>query len=254
MNLIHCEFPSDALHTQTFVTVLLPKKMKTPLFTPVYPQAYPVLYLLHGAMDCGSSWIYRTDLAEQVDEKGIAVVLPSVGNSFYLDEPEGLPYFTFLTEELPEYLGYLLPLSKKREETFIGGLSMGGYGSLYSALRKPERYGKVFSLSGALDICNASGFVAVCGAALPSQLRQRKNLPGGEYDLYALLERADSKALPPVFLACGTEDFFLRDSRRMAHLMQQRGMDVRFHAAPGEHDWSFWRSWLNQAFDFLVQS
>lgn len=252
MNLIRCEFPSDSLHTYVHVTVLLPKKIKTPLETPMQKDTYPVLYLLHGALDYGDSWIYRTELADLVDEKEIAVVLPSVGNSFYLEEPEGMGYFTYLTEELPEYLGHTFPLSKNREETFIGGLSMGGYGSLYAAMRKPEKYGKVFSLSGAVDIRRAACFVSQCGASLPGQLRDRKNLPGGEYDLFALLEKTDPAVMPPVFLACGKDEFFMRDNLLLAEAMEKRGMRVTFHTAAGEHSWAFWRKWLNCAFDFLV--
>lgn len=252
MNLIRCEFPSDALHTYVRVMVLLPKKMKTPLEEWKPKDVYPVLYLLHGALDYGDNWLYRTELADLVDEKEIAVVLPSVGNSFYLDEPEGLHYFTFLTEELPDYLGRILPLSKKREESFLGGLSMGGYGSLYATLRNPERYGKVFSLSGAVDIRHVASFTSQCGAGLPSHLRDWRSLLGGEYDLLALLERADTASMPPVFLACGTEDFFLQDNQALAEAMKQRGINVEFHAVPGEHAWKFWRTWLNCAFDFLV--
>lgn len=254
MNLIRCEFPSDTLHTYVHVTVLLPKKMKTPLEEPKQKDTYPVLYLLHGAMDHGDNWLYHTNLAELVDEKEIAVVLPSVGNSFYLDDPNGLRYFTFLTEELPDYLGHVFPLSGKPEETFLGGLSMGGYGSLYAALRKPEKYGKIFSLSGALEIQLASGFVAHCEGALPEVLRSRKMLPGGEYDLFALLERVRPEAMPPVLLACGTDDFFIRSNRKLSRELERRGMRVQLHTAPGGHNWDFWRVWLRHAFDFLVQS
>lgn len=253
MNLIRCEFPSDTLHTCVHVTVLLPKKRKTPLETPVFRDSYPVLYLLHGAMDGGDSWLYHTDLAQLVDEKELAVVLPWGQNSFYLDDPEGMAYFTFLTEELPEYLGRIFPLSKKREETFLGGLSMGGYGSLYAAFRRPEQYGRVFALSGAVNIRTAACFVSQCGGALPGPLRQWKTLPGGEYDLLALLERVQGAAMPKVLLACGTEDYFLRDNRSLAQAMEGRGMDVTFSAVPGDHSWTFWRTWLKRAFDFLVQ-
>lgn len=254
MNLIRCEFPSDTLHTYVHVTVLLPKKMKTPLEEPKQKDTYPVLYLLHGALDHGDSWIYHTELADLVDEKEIAVILPSVGNSFYLDEPEGMSFFSYLTEELPDYLGRIFPLSKKREESFVGGLSMGGYGSLYAALRKPEKYGKAFSLSGAVDISRAASFVSVCGAGLPEPLRDRKTLPGGEYDLFALLERVRPEAMPPVLLACGTDDFFIRSNRKLSRELERRGIRVQLHTAPGGHNWDFWRVWLRHAFDFLVQS
>ena len=251
MNLIRCEFPSEALHTHVRVTVLLPKRRGE---APGAGDPYPVAYLLHGVMDSGESWLSHTELAELVDDRNIAVVLPNMGNSFCLDEPEGAGYFTFLTEELPGYLEEILPLSPKREETFLGGLSMGGYGSLYAALRKPEKYGRVFSLSGAVDIRKAAGFSRVLGVELPSPLRDRKGLPGGEYDLFSLLRQVEPGAMPPVFLACGTEDYFFRDNRALAEAMGERGLCVDFHALPGDHSWRFWRKVLVSAFDFLVQS
>lgn len=256
MNLIRCNFVSDVLHTPVNVTVCLPKRMKTPLDPPDYKpkDIFPVLYLLHGAMDYGDSWLYNTELAQRVDETEIAVVMPSVGNSFYLDEPAGLQIHTFVTEELPDYLGRIFPFSQKPEETFIGGLSMGGYGSLYAALEKPGKYGKVFSLSGALDIRRTSSFVNQCGASLPSHLRDRKALPGSRYDLFARIETMEEVNLPPLYLACGTEDFFIRDNRQMALLLEAKGADFTLTEAPGDHEWSFWSKHLNEAFAFLTKA
>lgn len=253
MNLIRSEFFSDVLHTYVAVTVLLPKRMKTPTDAAQLKDSYPVLYLLHGAMDYGDSWIYRTQIADLVDETEIAVILPSMGNCFYLDEPEGMQYFTFLTQELPEYMAKILPLSQKKEETFLGGISMGGYGSIYAALRNPKQYAKVFSLSGAFNIRTAASFVRQCGAALPTQLRCRKDISDNEYDLLTILEAADTEKMPPLFFACGTEDFFLRDNIALAKAMEKKGIKVHFKAASGGHSWEFWRTWLNAAFDFISQ-
>lgn len=252
MNFIHCEFPSDTLHAYVPLTVLLPKPMSSPLEQPRRRDSYPVVYLLHGALESGNNWIYRTDLAELVDQKEIAAVLPSAGNSFYLDEPEGPQYYTYLTEELPEYLGRTFPLSHRREETFIGGLSMGGYGSLYAALRKPRQYSKAFSLSGAMNIRTVASFVSNCGATLPSQLRRRRELQNSPYDLFPMVEQANPQALPAMFLACGTEDALIRDNRRMAQVLENRGVPFTYQEASGTHNWAFWRPWLTRAFDFLA--
>lgn len=251
MNLIRCEFPSDILRTYVRVTVLLPKPMHVMPDTGIMRDRFPALYLLHGAFDYGESWLYHTNLAEQVDTKGIEVVLPSVGNSFYLNEPEGPAWFTYLTEELPEYLDRTFPLSRRREDTFLGGLSMGGYGSLYGAVKKPERYGKVFSLSGSFQIRTAADMVSQCGGPLPPQLRDQRELPGGDYDLFSLLDDVDGEGLPRIFLACGTEDFFIRDNCVMAETLERKGAAVSFVKAPGDHSWTFWRKYLDQAFDFL---
>ena len=57
----------------------------------------------------------------------------------------------FAEDELVELTRRMFPLSREREDTFIAGLSMGGYGALKCGLRAPETFSKVASLSGGLD-------------------------------------------------------------------------------------------------------
>ena len=99
--------------------------------------------------------------------------MPSVGNSFYLDEPEGMAYFTFLTEELPDYLEHIFPLSKKREETFIGGLSMGGYGAIQNGLKYSDVFGHIIGCSPAMIIgdLNKDNLIATVTGATKSYYR-----------------------------------------------------------------------------------
>lgn len=255
MNLIRLHFPSDALHSYVDVTVCLPKKMKTPLEEKSYgsSEVYPYVILLHGALDCGDSWLTHTELEDLVEKTHIAAVLPSCGNSFYLDEPDGLSWFTYITEELPAYLQSILPLSDKREARFIGGLSMGGYGALYAAMKKPTLFGKAFSLSGAVEIRRTASFVSQCGASLPSHLRERRSLKGGEYDLFKLCESAELSALPPLFLTCGKEDFLYTDNTNFKKALDAAGISYRWSEDSGNHDWDFWKRALPEAFTFLSE-
>lgn len=254
MNLIRLHFPSDALHSYVDVTVCLPKKMKTPLEEKSYgsSEVYPYVILLHGALDCGDSWLTHTDLEDLVDSTGIAAVLPSCGNSFYLDEPDGLSWFTYITEELPEYLQSILPLSAGRHARFIGGLSMGGYGALYTALKKPNLFGKVFSMSGAVDIRRTASFVSSCGASLPSHLRNRRVLKGSDSDLFALCEGADAENMPALFLSCGREDFLYGDNQNFLKALHSADIPYRWSEDSGNHDWNFWKQSLCDAFAFLT--
>lgn len=253
MNLIRLHFPSDALHTYVDVTVCLPKKMKTPLEEPGFGgrEVFQTVYMLHGALDCGDSWLTHTDLEDLVDSTRIVAVLPSCGNSFYLDEPQGLAWFTYITEELPEYLQSILPLSDRREDRFIGGLSMGGYGALHAALKKPERYGKVFALSGAVDLRRTAFFVSSCGASLPSHMRCRKELPGSQWDLFPLAKQASPEALPEIFMACGKQDFLFGDNRNLIRAFEDAGISYEWMENDGDHEWSFWKNHLGPAFAFL---
>ena len=87
-----------------------------------------------------------------VEGLNLAVIMPAVQNSFYTDMVHGGKFLTFLTEELPAMLHDLFPLSTERADTFVAGLSMGGYGAFKLALTRPDLYAAAASLSGALDI------------------------------------------------------------------------------------------------------
>lgn len=99
---------------------------------------HPTLYLLHGLSDDDSIWLRRTSIERYVAQMGIAVVMPQVHRSFYTDMAAGGQYWTFISEELPALARSFFPLSAKREDNFVAGLSMGGYGALKLGLRKPE--------------------------------------------------------------------------------------------------------------------
>src|SRR5690606_35149889 len=113
---------------------------------------HPVLYLLHGLSDDDTIWLRRTSIERYVAGLGLAVVMPNVHRSFYADMAYGGQYWTFLTEELPRVAGDFFPLSDAREDNYVAGLSMGGYGAFKWALSYPERFAAAGSLSGVLDL------------------------------------------------------------------------------------------------------
>jgi putative tributyrin esterase len=118
--------------------------------TPV--RARKVLYLLHGLSDDASAWQRYTTIETAAAMYGLVVIMPSVGRSFYTDQPNGQRYFTYLTEELPQYLSDVFGLEPRREDTLIAGVSMGGYGAFKAALRYPERFAAAASISGVLSL------------------------------------------------------------------------------------------------------
>ncbi|WP_029291789.1 alpha/beta hydrolase family protein, partial [Cellulomonas sp. HZM] len=157
MALVTCHFFSETLELSTAMTVLLPQATRAQIgLTGVAgDQPPPVLYLLHGLSDDETIWTRRTSIERYAAERGIAVVMPRAGRSFYTDELHGSRYWTFLSDELPHVVGQLFRVSAEPEDTFVAGLSMGGYGALRWALRRPERFAAAASLSGALDVAGA---------------------------------------------------------------------------------------------------
>ena len=169
-----------------------------------------VLYLLHGLSDDGSAWQRYTSIETLTNAYGLVVVMPSAGRSFYIDQPNGQKYFTYLTEELPYYLADVFGLKPRRENTFIAGNSMGGYGAVKAALLHPELYSAAASFSGVLAI-------AVLGLLPDTDPRKPefallfgdlKKLVGSEHDPAVWLERAakDPSRLPRLFLSVSKQE------------------------------------------------
>ena len=151
MALLRCDFFSETLGLSTSMTVILPQQTSGQIgMTGATAAEIPVLYLLHGLSDDDTIWSRRTSIERYVAPLGLAVVMPQVHQSFYSDEVHGLPFWTFLTEELPALVSGFFHVSTRREDTFVAGLSMGGYGAMKWALRQPDRFAAAASLSGAL--------------------------------------------------------------------------------------------------------
>ena len=129
MALLNVDFYSYYLGMDSPLTVLLPEKRgRKPEAAP--DKKYPVLYLLHGHADDNTAWIRKSDLELLVRDHDLIVVMPSAHRSFYTNGRYGHLYFDYITKELPVIVGNFFPASARREDTYIGGLSMGGYGAL----------------------------------------------------------------------------------------------------------------------------
>src|SRR5690606_9636460 len=154
MALIKMNFQSKALWKQTNVTVFLPsysfedsRAGKEVRYVPGVK--FQTLYLLHGGLGDDSDYVTYTNIVRYADEAKLAVVMPCGYNSSYTDAEDGAGYFTYIAEELPEICGAYFPLSNKREDTFVGGLSMGSHGAMKLAIVHPERFAAALMMSGA---------------------------------------------------------------------------------------------------------
>src|SRR4051795_6738119 len=201
----------------------------------------PVLYLLHGLSDDHTAWLRNTSIDRYATARGLAVVMPQVQRSFYADEVHGGRYWTFLSEELPEVVGSFFRVSTRREDTFVAGLSMGGYGALKLALRQPHRFAAAASMSAVTDLDSP-------GARrhrpedprLMARLFDGREVAGTDDDLLHLVDTAAPAVLPALHVSCGTEDELLGDSLRFTDRCAAVGIPVTTSFGPGEHDWDYW--------------
>jgi putative tributyrin esterase len=253
MAVMRCDFFSDVLGLSTSMTVILPQ----PTFGQIGMEgatgsgAPPVLYLLHGLSDDDTIWARRTSIERYAAAHGLAVVMPNVHTSFYSDEVFGRPFWTFLTEELPVIVHRFFNVSDRREDTFVAGLSMGGYGAMKWALREPWRFAAAASLSGAVALSHPSEQADPDFARLMHNVFGDGPTEGTDHDVLALMRVADPTTLPQLYVACGTDDFLYRSNLALLEIIHERGIDVTVDLGPGDHEWQYWDAQIQNVLNWL---
>ena len=249
MAFLTCNFYSEALGVGVTVNVVLPQATQTQIGVnaAVTPGGLPVLYLLHGLSDDHSAWMRYTSIERYAAEAGLAVVMPAVGRSFYANEAHGHRYWDYVSEELPRVVGDFFRVSTRAEDTFVAGLSMGGYGAMKLALTHPERFAAAASLSGGLDVVTISEFPE----RREDFVRIFGERPGPDVDLFQLLEAAEPSRLPPMYVGCGTEDRLLPASTLFAERLQEAGVAVTTDFRTGDHEWVVWDAMIRDVIAWL---
>ena len=251
MALIDCDFFSETLEVGTALTVVLPQQTAEQIgvsSTSIGADGPPLLYLLHGLSDDHTAWLRYTSIERYATARGLAVVMPAVHRSFYANEAHGHAYWDFLSQELPEVVASFFNVSTRREDTFVAGLSMGGYGALKLGLSHPERYAAVASLSGAVDVRS----LATRLERVDIVERVFADGFGPTDDLYELLDAVDVDQMPPLYISCGTEeDRLMGANTRLAEQAKKRGIDVTTDFRPGVHEWGLWDDVIQDVLSWL---
>jgi putative tributyrin esterase len=248
MAFIDCHFFSETIGVSSSMHVILPQATtkQIGMESRNVRKKHPTLFLLHGLSDDHTIWMRRTSIERYASEHGIAVVMPAVHRSFYTDMAQGYKYWTFISEELPALARSFFPLSEEREDTFVAGLSMGGYGAFKLALSCPELFAAGASLSGAVDIAgiakerNTEEFRHIFGDL--DQVSSSTN------DLFRLAEESASSTgwKPKLYQCCGTEDRLYSGNVRFRDHCRKLQLDLTYEEEPGEHEWGYW--------DYKIQS
>jgi S-formylglutathione hydrolase FrmB len=253
---IECNFYSEVLELSTSMTIILPLSEGEWKKPTAKHKKMPVLWLLHGLSDDHTAWTRKTSIERYVEKRGIAVVMPEVARSYYADMEHGLKYWTFISEELPAVARRLFPLSEKRSENFVAGLSMGGYGALKLALSFPERYAAAASLSGAVDPHSFLSSVI----NVPARKNDVKNIfgtldniKGTKNDLYTLLKTGIKNRIkfPALFQCCGTGDFLYQDNLKFRDFLKKSGVKAEYKEGAGVHEWGYWDAAIQDVLRWL---
>jgi len=254
MILNEVNFFSEVLTMRSSMYVLFPQRS---LADAQSKPKYRTLYLLHGHSDDHTAWIRVSSIERYVEGLNLVVVMPAVNLSFYTDMVFGKNYMQFISEEVPAVVRDMFPLSDKREDNFVAGLSMGGYGAFKLALTYPERYAAAASLSGALDVgetVRAHGRTE--DKAFLAEMRNIfgdvSKVPGSKHDLFTLAKKvAKSPVRPRLYQACGTEDFLYADNVRFRDHVRKLPLDLTYEEGPGEHVWAYWDGMIRNVLSWM---
>lgn len=230
---------------------------------PHYNRQMQTLILLHGYTGRSSDWITGSGVRELSSKYNLAILMPDGSNSFYIDREEtGAAYSTYVGQELLEHAKSLFRLSDKREDTFIGGYSMGGFGAIRNGLKYADTYSKIIGLSNALVTYMLSDLKKTKGNSLANLAYYEKIF--GELDTAkytdknpeVLIKELLQKGMdiPRLFLACGTEDELLGVNRKFKEFLSANNVKHEYMEDTGMHDWTFWNKCLVPAFDWLTAS
>lgn len=207
----------------------------------------PVVYLLHGYSGNARTWIgIKPDLAKISDEKDIIFVCPDGKNSWYWDSPSqpDVRYETFISDELVEYIDKHYKTVADPKGRAITGLSMGGHGAMWNALRHSDVFSAAGSTSGGVDIRPFPK-----NWEMSTQLGDKDKYPEN-WEKYAVINLVPSlhKGQLALIIDCGESDFFLEVNKNFHEALLKQGIDHDFITRPGGHDSPYW----NNSIDYQI--
>ena len=254
MALFRTSFYSTCYQRLTQMNVLLP------LDTPVMPgmekdfKPYKTLYLLHGYRGNCDDWLHKSMIAEIAEQFDIAVIMPDGVNGFYVDQPmSGIRGSEFIGSELIEITRRAFPLSDRREDTLIAGLSMGGYGTLYNSLKHGDVFGHAIALSTPVKVLRYESEYEPKNLEFkqtPGFFRALHGDPENVYEtdrniaLHAKQVLDSGKPVADLYIACGYNDALVPENRELHEQLRDIGFPHIYEEGPGTHEWPFWNEFL----------
>jgi len=241
MALLSVSFSGESLPKACGMNVVIPEGIDGP---------FPVLYLLHGLTDDYTMWQRRTSVERYADAAGLMIVMPDGHRSFYCNDPRpwGYAYEDHIVKDVVGFVDKTFPTIADRSGRAIGGLSMGGYGSMMLALRHADIFSAVSSHSSAFYFAHQAldRVVGIDDFAAA--------LPAGEYDVFSLAERlkASGDALA-IRIDCGTEDGLIESNREFHTHLDALGIAHEYVEHPGEHNWAYWDEHVQETIAFVAK-
>lgn len=228
MSLARVEFYSPAMGQQVSYSLYLPETGDGP---------FPVVFQLHGLTDSHAAWVTNSNIARHAARYPMVIALPDGGTGCYLNWPGHdrigkRNYEDLIVTDITNHLKRHFNVTDG--PWAIGGLSMGGYGSMRLGLKYSDRFASIWSHSSKFE----------WGEMMASGLFPDPD----DLSVHAHADRVSALAKKPVItFDCGLDDELLGESRRFHEHLDTLGLDHTYNEHPGGHEWDYWDTHVQAA-------
>ncbi|MDO4285087.1 MAG: alpha/beta hydrolase family protein [Eubacteriales bacterium] len=238
------------------VSILLPEKTRWEQLESGERRGvrYQTLYLLHGFTGDHLSYLRTSKIERYADEHQIMVVMPSIYNGVYTDMKYGMEYFTYLSEELTDFIERTFPAATKRENRFVAGMSMGGYGAYKWGLTYPERFAAIGGVAGSYHAeYRYQGRVNTVSTLCEALYGDPPAITPEKHDVFTMLRtlKEQGAEIPRLYTCCGTEDRLYSCSEDLKALADELKVPMVFEHGPGRHDDIFFDEYIQRILNWM---
>lgn len=231
MALLNVMLNSEIIGSETPISIVYPENNKS-------KKDLRFMFLLHGSHGGHLDFIRNTNIERLALDKNIVLIMPFVGNSFYTNMDKGINYFDYLTIELFNFIQDMFNLEMTNENTYIAGISMGGYGALKYAFKYPKRFKHVYALSSLVSVSY------IFNNSLSDNIDNMAIATFGNLDNQEkeeLLYNINSQDINlGISLLIGKDDYLLDDNINFSKLLDTNNIKHEFIINEGSHNWDYW--------------
>ncbi len=232
-------------------------------------RSYPVVYLLHGLGDNHTGWVQFGEinrLADQAIADGtippMILIMPDGAKSFYINSYDRKEmYEDFFIQEFIPAIEKEYKIKAEKRYRGIAGLSMGGYGTLFYALKYPDLFTACAPLSAAVWSDNDFSSMQVAQYEQLAAPVFGRNLKGNDrltkqWSDHSILKMIDTKSAVDLkkvkyWIDCGDDDFLTKGNCLMHIAFKEKNVPHEFRVRDGAHGWSYWRNGIVAALKFI---
>jgi putative tributyrin esterase len=231
--ILDVQFRSEAMNHDVSYTLFLPEQGDTP---------YPVLVQLHGLGDDNQAWLFKSMLAMQVRDYPLAVMMPNTHAGAYLNWKSGdrlqrLMYEDMIMVDITNHLKRHFAVTDG--PWAIGGLSMGGYGSMRLGLKYPDRFASIWSHSSAF----------VIGDRIDPTMMDEGGVEDANVFVHAQRLADSTGPRPVISFDCGVDDQLIDGNRDFSTFLTGIGLEHHYAEHPGAHTWDYWNVHVREALE-----